>query len=126
MKHYCIDLKTVHELQQYMFDFSCKAKGHIELSIPRIYSFMKAIDEVITKLLTCGYYDEFNKIFEKESVKDRIKIFLELSQDFYCYKEIPPIRGPCALAYDYYVSGGGYLRNHYFLFGTPSQFRLKR
>ncbi len=125
MKHLCGDLMTLHQLQQYMFDFSCKAGGYIELSIPRIYSFMRAIDEVIIKLLTCGYYDDFNKVFEKDSIRDRIKIFLDISQDFCCYVEMPLIRGPCALSYDYYLQGGGYLRNHYFLFGTPSQFRLR-
>jgi len=34
------------------------------------------------------------------------------------------IRGPCALSYDFYLKGGGWLQNSHFLFGTPSQFKI--
>ena len=124
MKHRCMDMMPVHKLQKYIFDFSSKAGGYIELSIARIYSFKRLIDETITKLLAGVYYSEFEKHFQKESRMDRINAFLNISLNFFCYKVLPPIRGPCALSYDYYLQGGGYLRNHYFLFGTPSQFRL--
>jgi hypothetical protein len=125
MKHRCIDLMTLHKLQEYIFDFSSRTGGYIELSISRIYSLKRLIDEAITKLLASGYYSDFERIFQSESKMDRIRAFINISLDFFCYKVLPPIRGPCALSYDYYLQGGGYLRNHYFLFGTPSQFRLK-
>ena len=108
------------------FDFTSKAGGYVELSPPRIYGFKSLIDQAIAKLLTSTYYPEFERLFQQRSLMKRIKSFLQVIERFYCHKVIPPIRGPCGLSYDYYLTGGGYLSNQYFLFGTPSQFVLKR
>jgi len=122
MKLRCEEMISVHCLQQKVFDLTLKTGDGVELSAARIYGFKMMIDQAITKLLTSGYYPEFETLFMEKSRLQRIRIFMDISAKFYCHKVLPPIRGPCALSYDYYLTGGGYLRNQYFLFGTPSQF----
>jgi hypothetical protein len=99
--------------------------GYIELSISRFYSFHNLIRATVTKLLISKCYQELAIRVQKcrGSESATIKAFLEFSKEFECCKVSVPIRGPCALSYDFYLEGGSYLRNSYFLFGTPSQFR---
>lgn len=120
----CKDKMSVHRLQQRVFDFTFKNGNGLELCAARTYEFKSLIDQAITKLLSSGFYPEFIPRFQTGSLWEKVRIFLDISGEFYCHKVIPSIRGPCALGYDYYLSGGGYQRNHYFLFGTPSQFLI--
>jgi len=57
--------------------------------------------------------------------KGEINSFIEFSEQFECSKLDFDIKGSCALGYDFYLCGGGYYKNAWFLFGTPSQFRDK-
>lgn len=102
--------------------------GYIELSISRFYSFHSLIRQTVTKLLISEHYQELAIRMQKSNGSETatIKTFLEFSQEFECCKVPVRIRGPCALSYDFYLEGGSYLRNSYFLFGTPSQFRNRR
>jgi len=129
-------------LQDYIADFSdigiggtggtgtekADGDGYIELSTSRFYSFHSLIRGTVTKLLISKYYQELAIRMQKcrGSESATIKAFLEFSKEFECCKVSVPIRGPCALSYDFYLEGGSYLRNSYFLFGTPSQFRNRR
>jgi hypothetical protein len=129
---------TLKLLQDYIADFSDTGTededenengcdGYIELSTSRIYSFQGLIQETITKLLISQYYHELTIRLHKCSgsgEKGSINVFLEFSTAFECQKVSIPIRGPCALSYDFYLEGGSHFRNSHFLFGTPSQFRL--
>jgi hypothetical protein len=130
-------------LQDYIADFSDTVAGrdreyedgcdgyigYIELSTSRIYSFQRLIEKTITKLLISQYYHEFAMRLSRckcsgNDETESINAFLLFSIQFECWKVSMPIRGPCALSYDFYLEGGSYLRNSQFLFGTPSQFRV--
>jgi len=80
----------------------------------------------IEKLLVSKFAD--NGLPDELTAEDdstRIKAFLSFADNFVCCKTNVSIRGPCALALDFYLSSGGYFSNAQFLFGTPSQFRGK-
>lgn len=82
------------------------------------------IEEAIDKILARGYYAEFeDTIYQQSRVEERMKSFIDFADEFECHKDISDIKGPSALGYDFYLSGGGYYKNAPFLFGTPSQFR---
>jgi hypothetical protein len=119
-------------LQDYIADFPGTGggcDGYIEMSTSRIYSFCNLLEVTVTKLLISGYYQQLTNQLQKcrggESEAEAIKISLQFITEFECRKVSVPIRGPCALSYDFYLEGGSYFRNSLFLFGTPSQFRIR-
>lgn len=116
---------SLTKLLDYIADFSETETGYIELSVNRIYSFRALLANAIRKLLAAKNYLEFFCLTRKckEWEGDCIKAFLEFSNTFECCKVSPSIRGPCGLSYDFYLDGGSFGRNSFFLFGTPSQFR---
>jgi len=116
LQKYIAELPTVNE--QYR---------SIELANNRIYSFFTLIHTAIQKLLISSNYQEFKARFREccNSKIEQIKAFLYFCEEFECRKVSVPIRGPCALSIDFYLTGGSYFNNSYFLFGTPSQFRSK-
>jgi hypothetical protein len=119
-----IDGMTVERIQAYLGDITSSEDDYKELSASGIFAFKELFLKAVTKILVSGYYPRLSDELvgtSQESV--RIKIFLAFCQDFICQKYTSPIRGPCALSYDFYITGGSYLRNAFFLFGTPSQFR---
>jgi hypothetical protein len=123
---------SLKSLQDYIADFTGAGVGlyaeddYIELSAGRIYSFKRLIREAVIKLLISSYYQELTGRLQNcsGSETETIKIFLGFSKEFECRKVSVPIRGPCALSYDFYLQGGSYFCNSRFLFGTPSQFRM--
>jgi len=118
-----IDDKSIMDVQNYLSGFD-KERVYIDLSASSINAFKDFILEVINKLLSSGYYQDAEKLLQKPSDNKRIRAFIEFSEVFCCYRINPYIRGPCALSYDFYTKGGGCFWNSYFLFGTPSQFRI--
>jgi hypothetical protein len=121
-----IDGKTVIGIQQYLDHLSGLDDSyyHYMLSDSGILAFKHLFLNAILKILASGYYPQLSAELTKTSQDTvRIKILLDFFLDFMCQKVSPPIRGPCALNYDFYMAGGSYLRNALFLFGTPSQFR---
>ena len=92
---------------------------------PNIFSlFTKLACSAIMKLLTSSIYSiDLKSNFTSIDIKQRIKIFIEFAENFDCTKSDKPIRGSCALGYDFYLTHGSYYDNAQFLFGTPSQFR---
>lgn len=122
---------TLNKLIEYIADFTAAGTvgsnyDYIELSLSRVFAFRCLIEEAIDKIFIHRYYQEFIQQVIKIPQIEKIKAFLEFCRSFQCHKTHPhpPIRGPCALSYDFYLKGGAYLRNSYFLFGTPSQFRV--
>lgn len=113
---------SVHQLQNYIADLTACDEGYIELSSARVYSFKALIKQAITKVLACQEYHHQFRI-QQPAETAQIISFLQFCSQFSCFKLHPPIRGPCALAVDFYFNSGGYWNNGYFLFGTPSQFR---
>jgi len=119
-----IDKRTVEYIQRYLADITTSGDDYKELSASGIIAFKGLLLKAITKILANGYYALLScKLKQTRREIDRIIIFLDFCQDFTCQKHSPPIRGPCALSYDFYITGGSYFRNAFFLFGTPSQFR---
>lgn len=118
-----VEDKSIMEIQTYLSHFD-KTGIYVDLSASSIYGFKKLILEAIHKLLSSAYYPDAEKMLQQPSDSHRIKAFVGFAQAFCCYKVSPCIRGPCALSHDFYMQGGGWLRNSYFLFGTPSQFRI--
>lgn len=114
---------SINEIQNDLSKTEKYAESEIELSVKNLESFNKIIKNSINKILIIGCYPEIEKKLKINRSKEAIKIFIEFAELFYSYKTSPPIRGPCGLSYDYYISGNGYYTNHYFLYGTPSQFR---
>jgi hypothetical protein len=119
-----IDKKTVEYIQRYLAEITTTGDDYKELSASGIITFKGLLINAVTKILASGYYSLLSrKMKQAHREIDRIIIFLDFCQDFTCQKYFPPIRGPCALSYDFYITGGSYFRNAFFLFGTPSQFR---
>jgi hypothetical protein len=111
------------EVQSYLSGFG-QAGIYVDLSTSIIYGFKRLILGAINKLLSGACYPDAEKILQKSSDYHRITAFIPFARTFWCYKTSPCIRGPCALSYDYYMQGGGWFRNSYFLFGIASQFRI--
>jgi hypothetical protein len=103
-------------------DYEC-----IEISPSGILALEPLIEEAINKIMMSQYHQQVSQQWQKTFASGNkfiaIKGFLEFCSQFECLKTHPPIRGPTALSYDFYVTNGAYARNSYFLFGTPSQFR---
>jgi hypothetical protein len=112
-------------LLDYLADLETQGDGYINLCNSRIFEFKGLIGEVIAKLLISDYYPELTSRLQpsRDAGDGSVKIFLDYCREFECCKVTPPIRGPCGLSVDFYLRGGSYRRNSYFLFGTPSQFR---
>lgn len=86
--------------------------------VPKIKEYIiKAVDKVIIS----GYYPDLITSLNTPDIRLKIKNFLEyLTLEYGC-----PIRGPCAMSYEYYERKEKYNNNGSFLFGTPSQMRRK-
>jgi hypothetical protein len=128
-----IERMTLEVLQKYISDFTATGPvgtdyDNIELTFSRIFVFQSLIKGAISKILVNQYYKKVIGHWQRQKVVDNnnelIKAFLEFCTEFECHITNPPIRGPCALSYDFYLKGGAYVRNSRFLFGTPSQFRV--
>jgi hypothetical protein len=111
------------QVQTYLSKFD-QTGIYIDLDTWSIYGFKKLILEAINKLLSSAYYPEAENRLSHSFVYQRIKAFISFAHAFCCYKLSPCIRGPCALSYDFYMQGGGWFQNSFFLFGTASQFRI--
>lgn len=92
------------------------------LSIQSIEWFLKLIIKTINKLLASGYCKEASGKLQVKNKIEIVKRFIEFACEFETNKTAPEIRGPCALSYDLYLTSN----QTFFLFGTPSQFRLRR
>ncbi len=122
---------TLANLLSYIYDFTSRDEDgdefYVELSLSRFFLFCQLIKKAIAKIMVLEranqYYTELIAQLQTPDENQQIKAFLLFALDFSCYKLFYPIRGPCALSYDFYLNGGSYFRNSYFLFGTPSQFR---
>jgi hypothetical protein len=128
-----IERMTLEVLQKYISDFTATGPpgtdyDYIELTFSRIFVFQSLIKGAINKILVNQYYKKVTGHWQTQEVVDNdnqlIKAFLQFCLEFECHKTNPPIRGPCALSYDFYLKGGAHVRNSHFLFGTPSQFRF--
>jgi hypothetical protein len=105
---------SVKRLLDYL---AASEEGYIDLSGSSFYRFRTCILRCIDKMLVAGVYHEAEALFQLPEAQ-RIKVFVGFAEEFICHKTEYPIRGPCALGYDFYLTSGGY-----FLFGTPSQHR---
>lgn len=116
---------SIKRLQDYLADF-----GEEEiLSIsPGEFTWLKRlIIRAIDILKATRYYPEFEEQTKNKAAEQEVLLyFIGFAQAFECLKHTAPIRGPCGLGYDFYLNGGGYGRAAYFLFGTPSHYRVKR
>jgi hypothetical protein len=118
---------TIERLQSYLCEITSTGNDYIELSASGIVSFKHLLLGAINKILISGWYPRFAHelgISGDETVV--IRTFLEFCRHFISQKRCYFIRGPCALSYDFYITGGSYLKNAFFLFGTPSQFRMAK
>jgi len=115
---------SIYKVQEYM-DAFCEGEI-LSTGSGQLAWFKQLFTKLINKLIASGYYQlgEIKRFWE-EKEQDLLKGFLQVAESFECFKVEPHIRGPCAFNYDFYLTGGGYFRNAYFLFGTPSQFRKR-
>ncbi len=114
--------KSIKEILDY-WAWDNEYGTYLDIDQIRIKGFKMFLLQTIDKILISGYYEEAVNRIQSSSENERIKRFIEFSEEFCCYKVESCIRGPCGLGYDYYLSGNGYIGNSHFLFGTPSQFR---
>ena len=99
-------------------------EGVLSLHPGNILRFEKLIEGAVDKIIR--FYDHADlpkDVFYQCDKRERIRAFIEFAEGFICHKTNPPIRGPCGLGYDFYLTLGGFSQNAPFLFGTPSQFR---
>jgi len=119
-----IDKQTVEDIQRYQGYITATGDAYKELSASGILAFKALLRQAITKIQAFALYPALSaKLAQTSGAIDRLLVFLAFCRSFTCHRYCPPIRGPCALSYDFYISGGSYFRNAFFLFGTPSQFR---
>jgi len=123
LKSIYVDDQSIMEIQTYFSRFN-KTGIYLDLPASSINRFKKFFLEMINKLLSSAYYRNAEKLLQESCNKNLIKAFIKFAEGFCCYKMHPRIRGPCALSYDFYLKGGGWLQNSHFLFGTPSQFKI--
>lgn len=114
---------NLEALLDYISDFTSRGSYYVELAPSRIASFNRLIKTAIAKICANAYYPKLIAKIQTNCQHKQIKQFLLFSLDFQCDKFHYPIRGPCAVAVDYYLNGGSYFLNSDFLFGKPSQFR---
>ena len=96
---------------------AARKEEYVDLSRSSYYHFRTFVLHCIDKMLAAGVYREAEELFQFPSA-GRLNAFIALAEEFICNKTDCPIRGPCALGYDFYLTSGGY-----FLFGVPSQHR---
>jgi len=118
-----VEKMSLEALLDHISDFTSRGSYYVELPHCRIASFIQLIKTAIVKICANAYYPKLIEKFYTDSLGKQIKEFLLFSLDFQCDKFHYPIRGPCAVAVDYYLKGGSYFLNSDFLFGKPSQFR---
>ena len=119
-----INDKSVMDIQELLSKYE-NSDNYIDLAQSTIYKFKNIIEATINKILAFAYYPEFNKKLHDLKTDNMIIVeFITFALSFVCYKLLYEIRGPCALGYDFFLTGGGYIKNSQFLFGTPSQFRI--
>lgn len=108
---------SVNRLLDYLAE---REQGRVDLSRSSYYHFRTFVLSCINKMLASGVYRETEAFFQfpSDSGGRRISAFIVFAEGFICHKTDHPIRGPCALGYDFYLTSGGY-----FLFGVPSQHR---
>jgi hypothetical protein len=122
MKLKYIDGLSIYKLQDYLASFG--KEEILSISADQLLGFKKVVMDAIHKIMTTKYYQEFEEKGLNESTDQGLLIsFIEFAEGFDCTKVNPCIKGPCGLNYDFYITGGSYFKNAYFLFGTPSQFR---
>jgi hypothetical protein len=115
---------SIMQLQDYLAGFK---GGMLSISHGEFAWFRRLIIGAVNKIRVNKYYPLFQEETKNKTADADLLIgFIEFAKGFECLKFEPPIRGPCALGYDFYLNGGGYFRDAHFLFGTPSQFRVKR
>jgi hypothetical protein len=123
----CLTLRCIEGLSISKFqDYVAGLNEHkiLFISADQLLEFKAVVREAISKIMATKYYPDFGaEGFEKGTDQGLLIYFLDFVQYFECLKVEPSIRGPCGLGYDFYLRGGGYFKNAYFLFGTPSQFR---
>lgn len=116
---------SIRQLQDYLAGFG--RDDILSISHGELSWFRRLIIGAVNKIKGSKYYPLFEEETKNKAQDADLLIgFIEFTKVFECLKFEPPIRGPCALGYDFYLNGGGYLRGAHFLFGTPSQFRAKR
>ena len=112
---------SIYKLQEYLDTFNSTV---LSIGSEHLFRFKDLLKNAVDKIMMSEYYQELTTKLRSEGTEQGlVKVFLKFIHTFECCKIEPSIRGPCALGYDYYIQGGGYHTNAYFLFGTPSQFR---
>jgi len=110
---------SIYKVQEYIDSFS---EGEIiTIDSDQLINFKQLIDTAISKILANNNHREYKKLFEYTGC-ELLEHFINIAENFICYKIDPCIRGPSSLGLDYYLTSGGYINNAYFLFGTPYQF----
>ena len=115
-----IDKLSIYKVQEYIDSFM--GNTLLTLDADQFYMLRQMVEEAIDKMLMMNFYQENKELFEWSGNK-LLGCFIDFAEHFVCCKIDPCIRGPCALGIDFYLTGGGYRHNAYFLFGTPYQLR---
>jgi hypothetical protein len=84
----------------------------LELSVSTLYVLKGVVEKAFDKVVMQGEYD-----LEAE---EALEGFIDACKGFHCRLKGGDLDGPLAISIDYYCRSGGY-----FLFGTPSQGRVK-
>jgi len=114
-----IEGRSIFQIHDYLACFG--EEEILSIGSNQLWEFTKIVIESVERIFALGYYTGIK--CNSQDYEEQLKIFIEFAQAFEPQKCSPPIRGPCALSYDFYLNGGSYFKNAYFLFGTPSQFR---
>lgn len=115
---------SIAKVQDYLANFG--KDDILTISVGQLLYFKEIVLEAVHKITASGHYQELEQeIFAKSQDDEIVVAFLKFASTFECHKVEPSIRGPCGFGYDFYLNEGGFLQRAHFLFGTPSQFRIR-
>jgi hypothetical protein len=110
---------SIYKVQEYIDSFG--GNEYLTIDGDQLLRFKELVMEAINRILATGFYTEVKELFES-TWSELLENFIKFAENFTCSKLDPCIRGPCSLSLDFYLNGGGYRNNAYFLFGIPYQF----
>jgi hypothetical protein len=95
------------------------------VSVVALMSWVLLMEEGLLRLVASGLrlVEGMPDAFAGDEGVDGLVAFLEGAKGYVSTRLEPRIRGPDALAMDFYLMSGGWQNNAAFLFGTPSQHR---
>jgi hypothetical protein len=120
MKEWNLKNKSIKEVFDFLSTLE-KKNGIFCVSLSTLYDFKALFIKAQNKIISIGFIPTLRNFINVTDVNQRMRNFLIFLEGKFDRR----IRDPSSLAYEFYLYGGGYIKNAPFLFGIPFQFRRK-